>query len=77
MLAYKYERGVTMGGNELINNMVDELGRARELCSAIINDKEVSKDEVEELIEDIRLDLDRYYDYADSIDELLKDLEIK
>ena len=57
--------------------MVDELGRARELCSAIINDKEVSKDEVEELIEDIRLDLDRYYDYADSIDKSLKDLEIK
>lgn len=62
-----------MNGIDLINNLVDELGRAREMLRDLGN----GEDSVNELINDIRTDLDRYYDVADSIDALLEDLEVE
>lgn len=62
-----------MNGVDLINNLIDELGRAREILRDLGNEE----DSVNELVNDIRTDLDRYYDVADSIDVLLEDLEVE
>lgn len=56
-----------MSGADLIRNMVDDLERAFEYIS----------EEDEELKEDLGRDIDRYWDYKDSIDILLKDFEVE
>ncbi len=58
-----------MNGKELIDNLIDELNRARDL----IQDNEIDF----EIVSDIDADLERYYDYADSINALLEDIEIE
>lgn len=65
-----------MNGVDLINNLIDELNRARDYISEM---SDHSSDSVleDELVDDIRRDLDRYYDYADSFDAVLKDIEIE
>lgn len=56
-----------MNGADLIRNMVDDLERSFEYIS----------EEDEELREDLGRDIDRYWDYKDSIDALLEGLEVE
>lgn len=62
-----------MNGMDLISNMVDELQRAAELLK--FDDDETSAEN--ELIEDIRLDLERYFDNDEKINEELMGIEIE
>ena len=59
-----------MNGIDLLNNLIDELNRARDIISGY-------SDGSVELVNDIRRDLDRYYDYADSFDAVLEDINIE
>ena len=65
-----------MNGIDLINNLIDELNRARDYISEMSDHSSNSVLE-DELVDDIRRDLDRYYDYADSFDAVLEDIEIE
>lgn len=62
-----------MNGIDLINNLIDELERARDLLYSQ-NHKESSEEAV--LVNDIRTDLDRYYDIADEIDDAVRHIDI-
>ena len=64
-----------MNGIDLINNLIDELNRARNYISEMSDHSSNSVLE-DELVDDIRRDLDRYYDYAESLDAVLEDIEI-
>lgn len=66
-----------MNGIDLINNLIDELARAKYILLDIIDGIEVTQDTMDELIDDIRNDLDRYYDVADSIDACVEDIEVE
>ena len=65
-----------MNGIDLINNIIDELNRARDYISEMSDHSSNSVLE-DELVDDIRRDLNRYYDYADSFDAVLEDIEIE
>lgn len=65
-----------MNGIDLINNLIDELNRARDYISEI-SDHSSNFVLEDELVDDIRRDLNRYYDYADSFDAVLEDIEIE
>ena len=65
-----------MNGIDLINNLIDELNRARDYISEMSDHSSNSVLE-DELVDDIRRDLNRYYDYADSFDVVLGDIEIE
>lgn len=65
-----------MNGIDLINNLIDELNRAMNYISEMSDHSSNSVLE-DELVDDIRRDLDRYYDYADSFDAVLQDIEIE
>lgn len=58
-----------MNGAELLNNLIDELNRARDL----IQDNEIDF----ELVSDIDSDLDRLYGVLDSFNVVLEDIEIE
>lgn len=58
-----------MNGIDLLNNLIDELNRARDL----LQDNEIDFD----LVSDIDSDLERVYDYRDSIEAGLEDIEIE
>lgn len=58
-----------MNGAELINKLVSELGRAKEMLRDLNNGEE----SVNDLIDDIRADINRYHDVADNITALLKE----
>ena len=60
-----------MNGIDWILNVVDELSRARDLLLELSE-----SDEVLDLVNDIRADLERYYDYGDSIDEVLSEIKM-
>lgn len=69
-----------MNGKDLMNNLIDELNRAEEelkkfkaALNANLNDSII----IDELIDDIGSDLDRYYDYSDSINAVLEDIEVE
>lgn len=64
-----------MNGIDLINNLIDELNRARDYISEM-SDYSSNSILEDELVDDIRRDLDRYYDYAESLDAVLEDIEI-
>ena len=66
-----------MNGTDLINNLIDELARAKYILLDIKDGTEVSQDTMDELIDDIRADLDRYYDVADSINACIEDIEVE
>ena len=69
-----------MSGFDLLSNMVDELNRARDFLWKYFEEhpeKRETLGEDEMLLDDIRRDLDRYYDYADSFDSALNDIEIE
>ena len=66
-----------MNGIDLINNLIDELARAKEILLDVTDGVNVSHDAIYELIDDIRNDLDRYYDVADSISACVEDIEVE
>ena len=59
-----------MNGVDLMNNLIDELNRARFLIRSLDNADYT-------LLDDIHNDLERYYDYADSFDAVLADIIIE
>lgn len=59
-----------MNGVDLMNNLIDELNRARFLIRNLDNADYT-------LLDDIHNDLERYYDYADLFDEVLVDIIIE
>lgn len=65
-----------MNGIDLMNNLIDELNRARDFLKLQMDGVEIPETTAEELFEDIRADLDRYYDVADSFDEVLEDIQV-
>ena len=69
-----------MNGIDLLNNLIDELNRARNFIYEYYENHPEERETLSEnemLLDDIRKDLDRYYDYADSFDEVLGDIEIE
>ena len=64
-------------GHDLVNNLVHELNYlvsfVRDTNADVLDDAI----ELKQILEDASKDMDRYYDYADSIDVLLVDLEIE
>lgn len=66
-----------MKGPELINNMLDELDRAKEILLNFREGTEVSSESIDKLIDDIRMDLGRYYEVADSINSSIEDIEFE
>lgn len=65
-----------MNGTYLIGNLVDELERARDYLYPML-DGSVNDVILAELLDDIKRDTERYYDYKDSIDSMLEDIEIE
>ena len=65
-----------MNGIDLLNNMVDELQRARECLVDLRNGEGPSDDDMLFLMEDIEADLERYYDVADSINAMVEDIVV-
>lgn len=61
-----------MNGIDLLNNMVDELQRARDVLLYIFS----AGDDIDSLINDIEADLERYYDVADSINAMVEDIVV-
>lgn len=66
-----------MNGIDLINNLIDELERAKYILLDYKDGVEISQDAVDELIDDIRTDIDRYYDVADSINACVEDIKVE
>lgn len=62
-----------MNGKDFLNNLIDELDRARVSLSEQI----IISDSDNELLNDIQKDLERYYDYADSLNTVLEDIVIE
>lgn len=62
-----------MNGKDFLNNLIDELNRARVSLSEQI----IISDSDNELLNDIQRDLERYYDYADSLNTVLEDIVIE
>lgn len=58
-----------MNGKDLLNNLIDELNRSRDL----LQDNEIDFD----LVSDIDKDLERVFEHEDSLYALLEDLEIE
>ena len=65
-----------MTGTELLNELIQDLNDSRDCLDAFIEGS-LSKDTANETIAKIRKDLDTYYDYADSFDEVTDDIEIE
>lgn len=65
-----------MNGTDLINNLIDELNRAKDLLELYVDGIEVAETTSEELIDDINADLDRFYDVAESINACVEDIEV-
>ena len=62
-----------MNGKDFLNNLIDELDRAR----ASLSEQIIISDSDNELLNDIQRDLKRYYDYADSLEIVLEDIVIE
>lgn len=62
-----------MNGSDLINNLINELERARDLLSW--QDPDESSEEAD-LIYEIETDLDRYYGLANEINDTLRSIEV-
>lgn len=62
-----------MNGSDLINNIIDELERASDLLY-MQNPDESSEESV--LINDIKADLDRYYDVAEVINDTVRHIGV-
>lgn len=62
-----------MNGKDFLNNLIDELDRAR----ASLSEQIIISDSDNELLNDIQRDLERYYDYADSLETILENIVIE
>ena len=62
-----------MDGKDFLNNLIDELDRAR----ASLSEQIIISDSNNDLLNDIQRDLKRYYDYADSLNIVLEDIVIE
>lgn len=65
-----------MNGCDLINQVIDELDRSKEILLQIKEDTYISGDYVDNLIDDIRMSLELYYENSDSIHANIEDIEI-
>ena len=69
-----------MNGIDLINNLIDELNRARDFINEYFENHPEARNtltEDEMLLDDIHNDLEKYYDYADSFSAVLADIIIQ
>lgn len=62
-----------MNGNDLMNNLINELERARDLLRWQNPDE---SSEEADLIYEIEIDLDRYYGLANVINDTLRNIEV-
>jgi hypothetical protein len=69
-----------MNGIDLMNNLIDELNRARDFINEYFENHPEEKETLTEneiLLDDIHNDLERYYDYSDSFNAVLSDIVIE
>lgn len=66
-----------MNGIDLINNLIDELARAKGILFDIANGMDIPYEDIYELADDISNDLDRYYDVVDSINACVEDIKVE
>ena len=62
-----------MNGSDLVDNLIDELERAKDLLY-LQNPDESSEEAI--LVNDIKADLDRYYDVAEVIKETVRHIKV-
>ena len=62
-----------MNGSDLVDNLIDELERAKDLLY-LQNPDELSEEAI--LINDIKADLDRYYDVAEVINDTVRHIKV-
>jgi hypothetical protein len=62
-----------MNGSDLVDNLIDELERAKDLLY-LQNPDESSEEAI--LINDIKADLDRYYDVAEVINDTVRHIKV-
>lgn len=65
-----------MNGCDLINHVIDELDRSKEILLQIREGTYISGDDVDNLIDNIRMSLELYYENSDSIHANIEDIEI-
>ena len=69
-----------MNGIDLMNNLIDELNRARDFINEYFESHPETRNtltEDEMLLDDIHNDLEKYYDYADYFSAMLADIIIQ
>lgn len=62
-----------MNGSDLVDNLIDELERAKDLLY-LKNPDESSEEAI--LVNDIKADLDRYYDVAEVINDTVRHIKV-
>jgi hypothetical protein len=62
-----------MNGSDLVDNLIDELERAKDLLY-LQNPDESSEEAI--LVNDIKADLDRYYDVAEVINDTVRHIKV-
>jgi hypothetical protein len=62
-----------MNGSDLVDNLIDELERAKDLLY-LQNPDESSEEAI--LVNNIKADLDRYYDVAEVINDTVRHIKV-
>lgn len=62
-----------MNGSDLVDNLIDELERAKDLLY-LHNPDESSEEAI--LVNNIKADLDRYYDVAEVINDTVRHIKV-
>jgi hypothetical protein len=62
-----------MNGSDLVDNLIDELERAKDLLY-LQNSDESSEEAI--LVNNIKADLDRYYDVAEVINDTVRHIKV-
>lgn len=62
-----------MNGSDLVDNLIDELERAKDLLY-LQNPDESSEEAI--LVNDIKADLDRYYNVAEVINDTVRHIKV-
>lgn len=62
-----------MNGSDLVDNLIDELERAKDLLY-LQNPDESSEEAI--WVNDIKADLDRYYDVAEVINDTVRHIKV-
>lgn len=63
-----------MNGSDLVDNLIDELERAKDLLY-LQNPDESSEEAI--LVNNIKADLDRYYDVAEVINDTVRHIKVQ